>query len=80
MDDFIFENAHPMFCTVGVLRELLAPYSVDTPLLVDGIPGVFMADEERREINLTNLDCDWDDDDLWDIESPATVSQEYMDF
>lgn len=70
----------PMFHTVGMLRELLKNYPDNTTVLVDSVPGLFFPDEEGRYINLSNLDSGNDNCTVWDIESPAIVSQEYMDF
>lgn len=70
----------PHFYTVGMLREILKNYSNDTVILVDDIPGLLLVDEERKYLNLVSLANDEDDDVICDIENPASVGQEYMDF
>ena len=69
----------PHFYTVGMLREILKNYSDDTVILVDDIPGLLLVDEERKYLNLVSLAND-EDDVICDIENPASVGQEYMDF
>ena len=69
-----------MFYTVGMLRELLKNYPDDTTVMVEDTPGLFLLDEERQHINLCSLDYGHDDYPALDIESPAMVGADYMDF
>lgn len=79
MDDFEFGKPTLSFVTVGGLRELLKNYPDDTPITVCGTPGVFYPDNKQQYILLETMD--WDGYDVQsDIEPPASVSQEYMDF
>lgn len=81
MDDLEFGKHILSFTTVGKLRELLKYYSDDTPITVCGTPGLFYPNNEQQYITLETADCYWDwYDILSDIESPAIVGQEYMDF
>ena len=74
-------QVNPIFYTVGMLRELLKNYPDNTPLTVNDMPGAFIVDEEYQGLN---LDCAGGYDDgsevIWDIEDPAMVAPEYMDF
>lgn len=81
MDDLEFGKHILSFTTVGKLRELLKYYSDDTTITVCGTPGVFYPNNEQQHITLETADYYWDGYDiLSDIESPAMVGQEYMDF
>ena len=79
MNDFDFEEVIPFFTTVGTLRALLKNYSDDTPITICGTPGLFYADEERKNILLETMDNSGYEA-IAIIEPPATVNQEYMDF
>lgn len=79
MDDFEFGKPTLSFVTVGGLRELLKNYPDDTPITVCGTPGLFYPDNKQQDILLETMD--WDGYDVQsDIEPPASVGQEYMDF
>ena len=79
MNNFEFDNAIPSFTTVGTLRALLKNYPDDTPVTVCGTPGLFYPNNEQHYILLET--AEWDGDDiLSDIDLPATVAQENMDF
>ena len=82
MRDLDFEFGEPFlsFVTVGELREFLKNYPDDTTLMVEDIPGLFIADEERQYINLCRIEYGDDDYPVSDIESPAMVCADYMDF
>ncbi len=69
-----------MFYTVGMLREILKDYPDDTTLYVNEAPGLVYFDEKQRWIDLQNIYPDDDDYPVSDIESPAMVGAEYMDF
>ena len=69
-----------MFYTIGMLRELIKIYPDNTPILVEGTPGLFLLDEDGRYINLCSLDGGADTYPESDIESPAMVRVDYMDF
>ena len=45
------------FATVGALKELLRPYSNNTPIYVCGEPGLFTPNEEVQCILLAADDC-----------------------
>lgn len=82
MKEYFYDlQVYPRFYTVGMLRELLKNYPDDTPLLVNYMPGILIEDDEDQSLN---LDCSGGYDDgseiIWDIEDPAMVAPEYMDF
>ena len=79
MEYFEFEGVIPSFTTVGMLRELLKNYPDDTPIYVCGTPGLFYPNAEQQYIMLETMDCSGYEA-LANIEPPATMSQEYMDF
>lgn len=79
MEEYESGEHIPSFTTVGILRELLKNYPDDTPITVCGTPGLFYPNEEQRYIMLETLDCSGYEA-LANIEQPATMGQEYMDF
>ena len=71
----------PRFNTVGMLRELLKNYPENTPLTINNMPGLFIEDETFQGIELSCVGGFDDGSEMvWDIENPAMVAQEYMDF
>lgn len=79
MEDLEFDEIIPTFATVGMLRELMKNYPDDTPITVCGTPGLFYPNTEQTYIMLETLDCSGYEA-LANIEPPATMGQEYMDF
>ena len=79
MEDFELEGAIPCFATVGMLRELLKNHPDDTPIYVCGTPGLFYPNAEQQYILLETMDCSGYET-LENIDFPAAMSQEYMDF
>ena len=82
MKEYFYDlQVYPRFYTVGMLRELLKHYPDNTPLTINNMPGLLIEDEEFQEIE---LGCVGGFDDgsevIWDIEDPAMVAPEYMDF
>lgn len=80
MDEFDFGVQVAVFYTVGMLREILKKYPDDTPISINGVPGEVIEEDDNHSISLEALACDNDDEGLWDIESPAMVGADYMDF
>ena len=79
MNDFEFREYIPSFTTVGILRELLKNYPDETPITVCGTPGLFYPNIEQQYIMLETMDCSGYEA-LSEVQAPATVGQEYMDF
>ena len=79
MNDLDFGEQIPFFMTVGGLRELLKNYPDSTPITVCGTPGLFYPNVEQQYIMLETMDCSGYEA-LSEVEAPATVGQEYMDF
>ncbi len=78
MDDFEFGKPFLSFMTVGDLRELLKEYSDNTPITVDGAPGVFSTDNEQQLIVLESMNSG-----AYEVMAErmdVASGEEYMDF